>query len=372
VLATAAVGLTSLIVGNDPASADPKQLTTLFVGVGSDTTQDILNALAGEANGNNYTPVQSSAATGKKQLTSWDATGAGCITPRAPGATFTRPNGSTNGRRALSRSLDGTPWVGAAPCANKVVSGLVDFARSSAGPSGAGTVLTYIPFGRDALGFAYFANPGTTPVTTLTTAQLQTLFTSGPQTIGGIEIIPCGIQLGSGTNQSWTEKMTGLPGSGGDATMTAATSTCGARLQENDAAGLATRGATFPGKQLVIGFSAANFISQNNGVAASQLAAGVDMGAIDALGKPYTGTVGTPPIAPSATFYADTFYGRDVYNVLPTSKVGGLPAANADYKSMFVGSGSAVCSASSTISAFGFLPLGAACGSTTLQGPSVS
>ncbi len=361
-VAIAALGLTSIISG-DPASADPKQYAAA-TGVGSDTTQDIMNALSGHANSNNFVPVQSSVASGKRQLVSWDALGTPCITPKAPGATINRPNGSTNGRRALSRAIDGSNW-GDATCGAKPVSGLVQFARSSAGPSGTGTSLAYIPFGRDALGFAYYANGVATPVTTLTSAQLTSLFTTGPTTISGVELVPCSIQTGSGTFQSWNTAI-GVTA----AQMAAATATCGAEIQENDAAGLAARGQqpAFAGKQLVIGFSAANFISQSNGVAASQLAPGVDLGSIDALGKPYAGTA--PNTTPSATFYASTTYGRDVYNVLPSTIVDGL--GNNDLKTLFVGPTSAICAATATVSAFGFGTPVAACGSTTLRGPLVA
>ena len=365
-LSAAGLGIGSLVLSGPSAGADPKQYVTHLVGTGSDTTQDIMNALAGHANGRNYTPIQSSAASGQKQVTSWDAVGSPCITPKAPGATFNRPNGSSSGRRALSRSIDGTGWgttaCGAGP---KVISGLVDFARSSAGPSGSGTALAYLPFGRDAMSFGYYAN-GVTPVTTLTSAELSTLFKNGPQVINGVEIVPCGIQTGSGTYQFWNTALA----------MTAAeedfgTTTCNAllgRSQENDAQALKARGDLLPGKQVVIGFSAANFISQSNGVAASQLAAGVDLGAIDALGQPYTGTA--PNTTPSATFYASATYGRDVYNVLPTSKVGGLAGANLDVKTLFVGATSAICSAAAqvTVNAFGFQSVGN-CGSIALQGP---
>ena len=363
----AALGLSTLAVGSDPASADPKQFTAL-VAVGSDTTQDVINAFAGSANSNNFTPLQSSAASGKRQVASWDAIGTTCITPQAPGATFLRPNGSTTGRRALSRAIDGAPFGDGTNCGgNKVVSGLVNLARSSAGPSGTGTDLTYIPFGRDALSYAYFAN-GVTPVTSLTKAQLVSLFTTGPATIGGVNIVPCSIQVGSGTFAFWNAAL-GVTA----AQMAAATTTCGATIQENDAAGLAARGATFANTQLVIGFSAANFISQSNGVAASQLAAGVDLGAIvdgaTNLGKPYAGTA--PNTVPSVTFYASTTFGRDVYNVLPSTIVSGL--GNNDFKTLFVGPASSVCSAAAnvTTNAFGFLSV-ANCGTTTLQGPLVA
>lgn len=372
--ATAGIAAAALVagslIGGSPAGADPKQFSA-FIGVGSDTTQDVVNALAGFNNNINYTPVQSSTASGKKQIVSWDAIGSStCITTKAGGTTFLRPNGSTNGRRALSRALDGGTWPAATPdCGGpKVVSGLVDYARSSAGPSAAGTTLTYIPFGRDAVSFAYYRNGGA-PVTTLTSAQLTSLFSTGPQVIGGVEIVPCGIQTGSGTFTFWNTALgiTAAQEATGTATCNAAGS--GARLQENDGAGLKAKGDAQVGKQVIVGFSAANFISQSNGVAASQLGTGVDLGAIDALGKPYTGTA--PSLVPSGTFYASTTYGRDVYNVVPTAKVGGLPGANADLKTLFVGAGSAICGATATINAFGFLTV-AGCGSTGLQGPLVA
>ena len=126
--------------------------------------------------------------------------------------------------------------------------------------------------------------------------------------------------------------------------MASATASCtpaGQEIQENDANGLKAKGdALGTGKQYIVGFSAANFISQTNGVAGSQLPAAlgtVDLGSIDALGKPYTGAV-TGPIAPSSTFYASSTYGRNIYNVLPTTVATGL--GSADMKSLFVGSGS--------------------------------
>ena len=171
------------------------------------------------------------------------------------------------------------------------------------------------------MSFAYYAPGVGSPVTTLTSAQLNSLFTTGPQNIGGVDIVPCSIQLGSGTYQFWNTAL-GVSAS----QMASATASCtpaGQEIQENDANGLKAKGdALGANKQYIIGFSAANFISQTNGVAGSQLpapAGTVDLGAIDALGKPYTGAV-AGPIAPSATFYASTTYGRNVYNVLPTTR----------------------------------------------------
>lgn len=359
------LGLASTAFSGAPsAGADPKS-TTALAGVGSDTTQDVMNALAGNNNFLNYTPVQSTVASGQKQVTSWDATPAGsCITPKAPGASFDRPNGSTEGRQALSRAIDGTTY-GTGCGGAKVVSGLIDFARSSAGPSGAGTALTYIPYGRDALSFGYYAASPTTPVTSLTSAQLQSLYTTGEQVIGGVDIIPCLPQTGSGTRKFWITAMGTT-----DAIATTATANCAGTVQENDGNGLKVKGDTFPGKQVVIPFSAANFIAQSNGVAPTQLnnAAGVDLGAIDSLGKPYTGTGSS--LSPSASFYANTTYGRNVYNVVNSAKLAPPAGANVDFKTLFVGATSAMCSATAqtTVNAFGFLSI-ATCGDTSLTGP---
>src|SRR5262245_14633935 len=164
-LAVLSAAAMSMVGGAPSANADPKWPNAL-VGHGSDTTQDVVGALAGEESGVFYTPIVSNAASGAKVLNSWDATGSACVTPRAPGASIERGNGSTNGRRILSRAIDGGLWGTAAACANKPTSGLVDFARSSSGPSGSGTQLTYIPFGRDALSFGYAVN-GVTAVTEL-------------------------------------------------------------------------------------------------------------------------------------------------------------------------------------------------------------
>lgn len=377
-VALAAATAFSMFGSAPSAHADPKWPTAL-VGHGSDTTQDVMGALAGEESGIFYTPVASSAGSGQQVLNSWDATGTACITPRAPGATIDRGNGSTNGRRILSRSIDSGLWGTAACGGAKPVSGLVDFARSSSGPSGSGTALTYIPFGRDALSYGYVAASGVTPVTTLTSLQItQIMTTDGGINVGGTQIIACGIQTGSGTFQSWntatgintTTEATGT----GDCNAAGTGVYANVRCQENDGNCLKNKSDSLPGVQVIIGYSAANYIAQNNGVVASQLpapAGTVSLGAIDALGLPYNGTPGSA-LTPRSTFYASTTYGRDVYNVVNTTRLGGSPASNANLKTMFVGPTSAVCQATTTIESFGFLSLGANCGSTTLTGPLVA
>ena len=361
------------------ANADPKQLSAA-VGVGSDTTQDVVNALAGFTNGFNYTPVQSSSASGSRQIISFDALPpAGvtdtCITPKVGGPTFTRPQGSSAGRRALSRAIDGTKY-GSAVCGGvQDVSGMVDFARSSAGPAGGdvGTDLTYIPFGRDGVSFAAYRAAGS-PVTSLTRAQLTSLFTTGPQVIGGVRIVPCGIQTSSGTYSFWNTVTTASASA-----ENTATTECNAllgRAEENDGTALKSRGdalAAVSGHasdQVIIGFSAGAFIAKSNLAAPGQPPATVGMGSISDngsgtnLGSPVAGTA--PNLTPSATFFGDSVFGRNVYNVFPTAVITSA-FGNDDLKTLFVGASSAVCSATTTIQKFGFLPA-ANCGVTTIKG----
>ncbi|MGB8860399.1 MAG: hypothetical protein WCC60_14120 [Ilumatobacteraceae bacterium] len=383
-VAAMAAAVTPLLAGS--ASADPKQLTA-FVGVGSDTTQDVVNALAGESNGILYTPVASSAASGRVQIVSYNALNPtnpadSCFTPTPGGPTTQRPNGSGSGQKALSRAIAGGGW-GVAACGGvQDVSGLIQFSRSSSGPSNAvGTDLTFIPFGRDALSFAYYRAGGNGgPVTTLTRQQLQSLYSGGNGSslsvsngTENVTIIACGIQTGSGTYNFWRGTALGVTAAQDDT----ATSVCnalgtGVRLEENDAAGLKAKGDLVPaGTQVIIGFSASSFVAKSNGVSSNNPAtSNVGLGSISDngsgvnLGSPVTGVA--PNMAPQATFYNSSIFGRNVYNVLPTAFATG--AGNNDYKSLFVGSTSAICQATTTIQTFGYLTLGANCGTTILQG----
>lgn len=376
---TATLGTT--FVGGS-AQADPKQLTAA-VGVGSDTTQDVMNAMTGFTNGVNYTPIQSTSASGYRQVISFDAlppagVADACITPKVGGPTFARPQGSSAGRRALSRAQDGTKYGNAACGGVQDVAGLVDFARSSAGPASGdvGTVLTYVPFGRDAVSFGYYRAAGS-PVTSLTRAQLTTLFTTGVQTINGVRILPCGIQTSSGTYSFWQLVTTATALQEAAATLECNNLLAAGRAEENAGDQLKARGdaadAATPGTQVVIGFSAGSFISKANLVAPGTPPAGVLMGSIDdgagVITSPVVGTA--PNLTPNSTFYASSIYGRNVYNVFPTAVIASA-FGNDDLKSLFVGSTSSMCSASTTIEKFGFQALGANCGTTTLKGSLIS
>lgn len=380
--ATISVGL---LAPSSPASADPK-FADAFVGLGSDTTMDVMSALSGYANGKAFTPVQSSSASGSKHIASWDSKLSthtdNCIAPKLKAPTVYRANGSTEGRRMLSRAIDGTTYGPSDQCGGaKAVTGLIDFARSSSGPSGGdvGTALTYVPFGRDALAVGYYSTGVATPVTSFTRAQITTLFTTGAQVIDGVEVIPCGIQLGSGTYSSWNGMTTATADQEAAATLTCNTAGNGSRLQENDGAALKAKGDAQPGKQVIVGFSVGNFVAQGNGVALSQLAEGLNLAAISDdgtsanLGMPYTtSTVGdTTVYAPATAYYASTVFGRLVYNVFDTARVTGF--GNRDIKTLFVGADSAVCSAAGQVivNSFGFSTIDT-CGSITLTGSLIS
>ena len=389
--ATATLGSIAAIgfVGNSPAQADPKQYGAL-VGYGSDTTQDVMNALSGFANGINFTPVQSQDAT-QTQLVSWDAFPAGqCITTKVGAPTILRPNGSTNGARIISRAFGGGTW-GNTACGQRDVSGIADYARSSSGPAGVGTDLVYIPFGRDAISWAY-SKPSGSPVTDLTAAQLSSLQVTGPQNIGGTVIIPCGIQSGSGTYATWNGMLglavTGTPDTGTAFCNTGIAATpavpdAGGRLQESNgpelkakADALATTSnpicdgvvggpaVSCANAQVIIGFAASGWVARSNGVGFPAPGPGVGIGSIGGVAPTANAA---PNLTPNSAFYASSTFGRNVFNILPSETINDI--GNVQIQSMFVGSTSSVCQATSTIQQFGFQSLGASCGSTTLTGP---
>jgi hypothetical protein len=261
------------------------------------------------------------------------------------------------------------------------VAGEIDFARSSRGPKTTGTTLTFVPFARDAVSFAYWDH-STNHLATLTSAQLTSLYSSSTGTItvtgtGFTDTVEaCVMQAGSGTRAFWetalgvsdTQVITATTASGCNPTGSAP-------IEENGADSFYGRISTLPaGTDAVIPFSSGSWISQANGFALDRSSTGrtngVDLGGIDALGKPYSGTPGTE--IPNSTFYASTTYGRNVYVVVPTTKISGF-TANQALVSLFTGSTASICAAGAqtTTHNFGFDSLTTAqgpCGSTTTTG----
>jgi hypothetical protein len=413
--ASVVVGISGLglVSGSSPAGADPKQLDkTNFVGVGSDTSQEIVNAFSGFSAGKMYDPLQSDG--GLKQILSFDAlfnnngtlVGNTCIEPRTGFAPMYRPNGSTEGRRALSRAFGGGTY-GIAACGIRSPSGLVDFARSSSGPAAgdAGTDLTYIPYARDGVSYALYKPTvgASLAVTDISTAVLTTLHQTGPLALGpsNTVVVACGIQTGSGTYSFWMGRFGLTASPPGDATGTALCNSLrqagdpfdtDGRIEENKSNQLKLKGdllqavndpacdgvpggaaVSCAGTEVIVGFSASAWIAAGNGVSPTTLSTGVSMGTITNIpvaGAGQSPVLGTAPtLTANSAYYNNATFGRNIYNVLPTESVNDI--GNVPLQSMFVGATSKICQtvAQSRVTTFGFLTLGAGtCGTTTLKG----
>ncbi|MFF3560612.1 Ig-like domain repeat protein [Streptomyces sp. NPDC002574] len=297
-----------------PAQADPDAgAFRQLVGVGSDTTQDVLNALAGDTvNGKSY--ADSAVSAGGVRVASYDAidpkTGSviSTITTRSGGAPFWRPNGSGSGRSALSASLSGNKFNSPSN-GSFTIKGQVDFARSSGGPSTSGTALTYVPMARDAVGVAVRGSA----LQNLTVDQLHDIYNGTLDEVNGQHVTPFIPQAGSGTRKFFLAAI-GL--NDGDLSGVATVQ----ENQANDA--LTVDGALVP-------FSVASWIAQNNGIAPDHskdaVAAGAYManiqlpGDTDGTTSPVTKVNGK--LAPVAGYYENATFGRDVYNVVPTRAI---------------------------------------------------
>jgi hypothetical protein len=382
-LAVGSLGISSFAMAGT-AHADPNQFTQSFVGVGSDTIQDIDSAFTGFVNNTQYGPLISSGSV----LASWNATGTGCITPKAPGASFNRPNGSGAGQKALSRAIDGAVWgVNTDPCGlnGRSVSGLIDYGRSSAAPgpfNNQSNALTFIPFARDGVSYAYATRGGASAITDFSQAELQAIYASsgsGVMVRGTTFVVPCGLNSNSGTKKFWDGI---IGGSGNEAT---ATTLCNSpavnpqiaglngRIEENNGAELQQKADSLAAQstppnggsfEVIAAHSAASYIAQVNGKAPDvrgTTPGPIGLGGIStpALGLPYSGSPSSPPIAPSSTFFSSSVFGRFVWHVFDSARVQTGTIGNAALKAMFVGGSSVVCgsSAQATVNAFGFLSI---------------
>lgn len=149
----AAAALVTSLTAVTPAQADPSFTPDRndVVGVGSDTTEFVVQALARVYN--------KSGQVGKKRLASFDATGTAKIRPRVGAPRIARPNGSSAGIDELQT--------------NKAIS----FARSSRGPNTTGDEGTiFFPFAKDTLGYT-FSRPGSKVDRNLNARQLKRIYT---------------------------------------------------------------------------------------------------------------------------------------------------------------------------------------------------
>lgn len=355
---TAALVAAAVVAGGlalaSPVYADPTPAGTYrtLVGVGSDTTQDVLNALAGDlVNGTSYSDkaVKSESGAG---IASYDAiepvTGSttSSIQTRQAGPSFLRPNGSGKGRLALSQALTGDKYPDSSGVA---ITGQVDFARSSSGPSTSGSALTYIPFARDAVGVAVKGSA----LDNLTVDDLHDIYAGTTTVFKGQAVHPKIPQAGSGTRKFFLGAI-GLT----DATISPSIPT----VQENQADNVITEdGALVP-------FSVGSWIAQNNDVAPDHsktaAAAGGHLASVQLPGDtgpttPVTTVNGN--LAPVNGYYENATFGRDVYNVVPTRAIDPTSIFfDKDLYDVFVTSGShtaamASDTAEKVIADFGFV-----------------
>ncbi|GLZ75710.1 hypothetical protein Afil01_05170 [Actinorhabdospora filicis] len=303
----------SLALTASPASADPNPAPPPYgqlAGVGSDTTQDVLNGFAAVIDDASGNPV----------IDSWNAQGAALKTKASGCSNIARPNGSSQGRDALIASTDGTAWQG------QTITNCVDFARSSAGPRASGTKYTYVPFGVDAVTVAI--NSNSLLPTNVTFTQIQRIYQCLDNNIGGEPVTPLLPQSGSGTRQFWLAKMgvTEADISGG---LYPCLTDLGNTVQEHD-------GRVLNGHDdYILPFSVAQYLAQSNS-AAIQTATGVSV--TDRRGPAILVSVnGVNPVS-SGNLNTSFPVVRDVYNVIPTAK-----KTTAPFSTMFVGSSSALC-----------------------------
>jgi hypothetical protein len=330
---------TTLVLSAGPASADPAAGTyPPLAGTGSDTTQFVLDGLADDI-----------AAIG-----SYDAIGTPTIRTTANGQQFNRPNGSSAGLRALTASINpnGTstyPLTQNGATTQVSIAGQLDFARSSSGPSVAGTQLTYIPFGRDAVSYAYSDFGDASVPSALTRDDLNRIYSGAQRTYvdaAGVTrtYVPVLPQASSGTRTFFLQQI-GLT-EGQVAWIT------GATVQENNGSQIDAIGELVP-------FSVASWVAQTNNEVPNTIEDNVVvLGALDddTLGvvSPVSGGVLNPQFP----------FARNVYNVVQTSRLTSTAPEDVLLQETFAGSGSDVCEADEVITSFGF-GLHDDCGDTT-------
>ena len=301
----AAAGVAASLMIAAPAHAEP--VSPGLVAVGSDTLQDVLNALA---NGTTVSGASVRSDALGQSFASFDATGSTSIQAKSGGTRFGRPNGSGDGVKALSRSIDGQPFTSATPGgpANVTITGQVDIARSSSGATvNTNGALLYIPFGRDGLSYAH-SGGSNAAFDFIDGATLKGIFECTVTQVGGVTVTPVIPQAGSGTRKDFLSKIGSSEGALGG---------CVKVGQEHDTNSLAN-GDAFPANA-VTPMSAAQWVAQNTGAGVDRRGAGVK------IGSPVTGTpavTGTgSSMVPNATFYANSTWGRDTYLVVEYARV---------------------------------------------------
>jgi ABC-type phosphate transport system substrate-binding protein len=286
-----------------PSVAEP--IAENYAIVGSDTLEDVVSALV---NGTNITGASVRSNVAGKIFGSFDATGGPCIITKTDGVRFGRPNGSSDGVKALSRSIDGGTYTsGTTACSSntsRVITDQVDMARSSsAGTSATNGELLYVPFGRDAIAYAYHSASTASGIATLTAAQLKSIFECTDRVVGGVTITPVLPQSGSGTGKDFMKKI------GSDEANAGA---CVIRGQEHD-------GTSLTAANYIMPMSVSRWVAMTTGASASKFGSAVLAGVADVGQAPVTGT--GDAMVPNQLYYNHATWGRDTYLVVEYARV---------------------------------------------------
>jgi len=359
---TATLGFASFMVAaSGTAFADP---TNVYVAVGSDTIQDVMNQYSIDLGGNelaSYNAINPVSATAHEVITPVNAK------PNANpvNCSFTRPNGSGEGLSAFRKSIN--PNTTATQLAAPPQQNCIDISRSSAAPGADASPtgsLVFIPFALDAVTGAT-GPTGTTKITTadsFTKTDLTNLYTNcttvteggvtyNPNTATGTQVqidlyVP---QAGSGTLKFWASTLgfsaTSLPACVHQTILTGPNT--GTQVEEHDGTAVASDVNGY------MPFSIAQWVAQSNGH--NDRRHGAVIHNINGVAPTTGGSLNTAfPIT------------REVYNVVQFAKVSGSTADPA-LVNLLVGGNSALCQDTFTITGYGFGLLGSgttdACGS---------
>jgi len=306
--AAAAFGVVASLVATAPAAfAEP--VSPGYVAVGSDTLQDVMNALA---NGTSVTGSSVRATAQGQNFGNFDAVEAHFgtantvkIQVKAGGPLMTRPNGSSAGKTALSRSINAT---GTEKYDGVTITGQIDIARSSSkGTESASGLLWTVPFGRDALTYAYKLDTANAAWENIDKATLTSIFNCTTTTLGGVAVTPVVPQAGSGTRKDFIA----ILGLTETTLVTVSEGGCVKEGQEHDSSTLLS-GELMP-------MSAAQWVAQNTGAGVDRRGAGVVVGSPVAGTTAVTGTGSS--MVPNPTFYADSTWGRDTVLLVEYARV---------------------------------------------------
>jgi hypothetical protein len=296
-----------------PATAEP--VSNSFTIVGSDTLEDAVNAIA---NGSSLGGATVRASSAGANIGSFDATGSVTIITKPYGVRFARPNGSSDGVLALSKSISGAGYT-SKTAANvmplTVITGEVDIARSSSkGTVVTGGALLQIPFGRDAFTYAYDSTNTDPDLAYIALADMKLIYECDGATLSKYSITQAVIpQAGSGTRKDFLKKLNIED----NATFT--DRSCVVVGQEHDASTLTST--------QIMPMAASRWVAMNTGASYAKKTPTTIVGSLVAGQLAVTGE--GINMAPNAAYYNDTTWGRDTYLVVEAARLD--PANEAKY-----------------------------------------